>query len=76
MFLFVQMQIGTKIIAARLKATSQETAPYLEQDPDITVLNPGSLSYPRQEGHKPSYMIITIDQDGAIDYHQKYVKNS
>ena len=36
LYLFVQMQIGTKIIAARLKATSQETAPYLEQDPNVS----------------------------------------
>lgn len=32
LYLFVQMQIGTKIIAARLKVTARETAPYLEQD--------------------------------------------
>lgn len=35
LYLFVQMQIGTKIIAARLKATERETAPYLEQDPQV-----------------------------------------
>jgi cardiolipin synthase len=35
LYLFVQMQIGTKIIAAKLKFTSQETAPYLEQDKKV-----------------------------------------
>lgn len=32
LYLFVQMQIGTKIIAARLKVTAEETAPYLKQE--------------------------------------------
>ncbi|MDO5350714.1 MAG: cardiolipin synthase [Lachnospiraceae bacterium] len=31
LYLFVQMQIGTKIIAARLKVTIEETEPYLKQ---------------------------------------------
>ncbi len=51
--------------------------PYLDQVNGVTVLNPGSLSYPRQEGHRPSYMIITIEDHGDIQYDQKYVqKNS
>ena len=29
--------------------------PYFEQKDGITVLNPGSLAYPRQEGRKGSY---------------------
>lgn len=32
LYLFVQMQIGTKIIAARLRVTGKETAPYLKQE--------------------------------------------
>ena len=37
--------------------------PYLNILDDITVLNPGSISQPRQEGHNPSYMIMKIDND-------------
>ncbi|MCD8105960.1 MAG: metallophosphoesterase [Lachnospiraceae bacterium] len=29
-----------------------------ESDPDLTILNPGSLSFPRQEGHRPSYILM------------------
>ncbi len=29
-----------------------------ESDPELTVLNPGSLSYPRQEGRRPSYILM------------------
>ncbi|MBS6398234.1 MAG: metallophosphoesterase [Clostridiales bacterium] len=42
--------------------------PYLEQKPGLTVLNPGSLTLPRQEGHKPSYMIMEIDGKGTAHY--------
>ena len=47
--------------------------PYLEQDPDITVLNPGSLSFPRQEGRKGSFMIMELKEDLA-EYQQCYLK--
>ena len=33
--------------------------PYLdEKSPDLTVLNPGSLSFPRQEDRRPSYAVM------------------
>ncbi len=35
LYLFVQIQVGTKIIAARLKITEKETAPYLEQEESV-----------------------------------------
>ncbi len=50
--------------------------PYLEQDPDITILNPGSLSYPRQEGRRPSYIMIDIDRNGEAHFAINYLKES
>ena len=47
--------------------------PFLNVINGVTVLNPGSLSYPRQEGRRPSYMIITAQEDGLIDYDQRYL---
>lgn len=38
--------------------------PVLEIEEEIVVLNPGSISYPRQEGKKATYMIMEIGQDG------------
>lgn len=32
----------------------------------VRVLNPGSLSYPRQEGRRPSYMTMEFDRNGQI----------
>ena len=39
----------------------------------IYVFNPGSLSYPRQEGRKPSYLILNVGDDGEIEYEIKYL---
>lgn len=47
--------------------------PYLEQDSDITILNPGSLSYPRQEGRKPSYIMMDIDRNGEAHFAVNYL---
>lgn len=46
--------------------------PYLNVLPDITVLNPGSISQPRQEGRNPSYMIMEIAEDGGVRYDIRY----
>lgn len=39
----------------------------------VTVINPGSLSYPRQEGRKPSYIIMEIDKEGKPHYTLNYL---
>jgi uncharacterized protein len=42
--------------------------PVIEQERDLTLINPGSLSYPRQEGRVPSYVLMEIDQKGVAHY--------
>ena len=39
----------------------------------ITVLNPGSLTYPRQDGRKPSYAVMEIDRFGKAHYQINYL---
>ena len=36
--------------------------PVVELDEHIIALNPGSLSYPRQENRRPSYILMTINE--------------
>ena len=43
-------------------------------DKDLIVLNPGSLSYPRQDGHRPSYMLMDIDRDGEAQFSLNYLE--
>ena len=51
--------------------------PYFDIDKsgekELITLNPGSLSYPRQEGHRPSYMLMKIDDNGEARFEQHYL---
>ena len=49
--------------------------PEIDIDDNVTVLNPGSLSYPRQWGRKPSYMLMEIDREGEAHYTINYIEN-
>lgn len=44
-----------------------------EEDEELTVLNPGSLSFPRQEGRRPSYIMMEIGTDGKAHYEIHYL---
>ena len=35
---------------------------------DVTILNPGSISLPRQMGYKKTFMIMEIDEEENISY--------
>ena len=47
--------------------------PHLEIREDITIVNPGSISYPRQDARQYSYMIMEIDRFGKAHYALNYV---
>jgi len=47
--------------------------PMIEQDGDVVILNPGSISYPRQEGKRPSYIIMDLDEEGEAHFSIKYM---
>lgn len=44
-----------------------------EGDKDLIILNPGSLSYPRQDGHRPSYMLMELDKEGNAHFALNYL---
>lgn len=47
--------------------------PVIRSKGELTALNPGSLSYPRQEGHKPSYIVIEIGEQGKTEFFLKFL---
>ena len=47
--------------------------PLIDIRKDIIVMNPGSLSYPRQEGRRPSYIVMKTDQNGDAEFEIKYL---
>lgn len=48
--------------------------PLVEIREELVILNPGSLSYPRQEGKLPSYIIMEIDKKGEASFSIKHVE--
>lgn len=49
--------------------------PVVREDDGVYVINPGSLTYPRQEGRKPSYVLMDIDDAGEVHFQLKYYLN-
>lgn len=47
--------------------------PVIDISDNIVAINPGSLSYPRQENRKPSYIIMEIDEKGEASFSLHYV---
>lgn len=42
--------------------------PVIDVEKNIIAINPGSLTYPRQEGRRPSYVIMEIDKSGKAHF--------
>ena len=42
--------------------------PRMEMIKNVTIINPGSISYPRQRGRIPTYMILEVDKDENFTY--------
>jgi hypothetical protein len=47
--------------------------PLIDIDDEVTALNPGSLSFPRQEGYRPSYIIMEMDKNEEMHYTIAYL---
>ncbi len=47
--------------------------PVIRKHGSLSVINPGSLSYPRQENHKPSYIIMETDPRGNLKFFLKFL---
>lgn len=40
---------------------------------EVTAINPGSISYPRQDGRRPSYILMELDRKGQAHYHLNFL---
>lgn len=47
--------------------------PVIDITDDVTAVNPGSLTYPRQEGKRPSYVIMDLDRNGEAHFTINYL---
>lgn len=47
--------------------------PVVVREKGITIVNPGSLTYPRQEGRSPSYILMETDRKGEAFFQIFYL---
>ncbi len=47
--------------------------PVVDTEGEVIAVNPGSLSYPRQEGRRPSYIIMDIDRQERLSFQIEYL---
>ncbi len=47
--------------------------PIVDRTGPVTLVNPGSLSYPRQEGKRPSFILMELDREGEAHYTINYL---
>lgn len=72
------ISLGTDVLKTEGKARGYDIVmfghihrPVLEIEDDITVLNPGSLTYPRQADKNPTYMMMYVDDNNEITFETK-----
>ena len=69
------VSMGTEMIREEARARGFDVViyghthkPVISYGVDVTVVNPGSISYPRQDGRVPSYMLMELDRFGEMHY--------
>ena len=78
---YYYVSVGTRDLVEEAKVNHCTIAmfghthkPFVDQsDPELTVLNPGSLSFPRQEGRRPSYITMDLEENKAPVYEIHYL---
>lgn len=78
---YYYVSLDTKMLRREARARGFDLAMYghthkprIEKHDGLMILNPGSLSYPRQEGRKPSYIILNMDEEENIDAEVKFLE--
>ena len=76
------ISVGTEMLKDEAKARGFDIVffghthrPLIERDENLLIINPGSISYPRQEGRKNSYVLMEVDEDGKIDAKMCYIQD-
>lgn len=48
--------------------------PVIDKEDGIIAVNPGSLTYPRQEGKKPTYIVMELERGRTPDIQLRYLE--
>ena len=78
---YYNVNYGTQMLVEAAKEKGADVVfyghthvPELTYEDDITIVNPGSISYPRQEGRQPSYAIMEIDREEKVHFTIAYLR--
>ena len=70
---YYQVNYGTQVLVEAAKDKVADVVfyghthvPEITWQEDVLVINPGSISYPRQEGREPSYAVVDVDKNGEF----------
>jgi len=74
------VSMGTELLRAEARARGMDVVmfghthkPCIEEKSGVVALNPGSLSYPRQSGRRPSYIVMERENGGEWRYEIRYL---
>lgn len=77
---YYNVSINTLKLAETAKAYGCQIAmyghthrPLLETVEGVTIINPGSISFPRQEGRLFTYMVMNVSEDGKVEYKHRVI---
>lgn len=65
-----------KDIGADIVMFGHTHRPIITRRDDLVILNPGSLTHPRQEKRIPTYIIMEIDEKGDAHFSLNYLKST
>lgn len=75
-----RVSLGTHEIKEEARARGMDMVifghihrPVLEMEEDVIALNPGSLTYPRQNDHKRTYMMMYVHETGEYTFELKSI---
>lgn len=68
-----RLQEIARILEADIVMYGHTHVPSLTIEDDLITLNPGSLTFPRQSGREPSYMVMTLDEEGEASFEIRYL---
>ena len=49
--------------------------PEIIETPQMTIVNPGSISLPRQSERKPSFVVLDVDKTGEFHFSMNYLED-
>ena len=77
---YYYVSAGTEILKQEARARGAQIVlfghthrPVIDYTDDVIAVNPGSISYPRQEGHRPSFVMMELDRFGDAHFTINYL---